>query len=134
MVEMAVESHGLRSCSPGMRPTSALSSAYAWPSRPKQGFRELLTRFASSTLSFLSVENKNRYRHFLFFMVEMASRTRVRIISAKLSPSAVNDFLLRLSRRPLTDTSLSYPVVPLCYRELAQSFPVYSMPDFKAYG
>ena len=61
--------------------------------------------------------------------VELASES----ISAKLSPSAVNVFLLRFSQRPLTDTSLSYPVVPLCYRELAQSFPVYSMPDFKAY-
>ena len=52
--------------------------------------------------------------------IELASES----ISAELSPSAVNDLKFRFGRRPLTDSSLSYPVVPLRYRALAQSFPV----------
>ena len=45
-------------------------------------------------------------------------------ISKGLSPSAVNVLKLRLDKRPLTGYCLSYPVSPLWYRELPQSFPV----------
>ena len=60
-----------------------------------------------------------------YFLVEMA---RVELasesISKGLSPSAVNVLEFRLDQRPLTGYGLSYPVSPLWYRELPQSFPV----------
>ena len=52
--------------------------------------------------------------------VELASES----ISKGLSPSAVNVLEFRLDQRPLTGYGLSYPVSPLWYRELPQSFPV----------
>ena len=61
----------------------------------------------------------------LFSLVEMA---RVELasesISKGLSPSAVNVLEFRLDQRPLTGYGLSYPVSPLWYREIPQSFPV----------
>ena len=45
-------------------------------------------------------------------------------ISAGISPSAVNDLKFRFSGRPLTGCRSGYPVSPLKYREILQSFPV----------
>jgi len=45
-------------------------------------------------------------------------------ISAGISPSAVNDLKFRFSGRPLTGCRSGYPVSPLKYREIPQSFPV----------
>ena len=52
--------------------------------------------------------------------VELASKS----ISAGISPSAVNDLKFRFSGRPLTGCRSGYPVSPLKYREIPQSFPV----------
>lgn len=52
--------------------------------------------------------------------VELASES----ISARVSPSAANVFLFRLLKRPLAGSRFGYPIVPLCYWELTQSFPV----------
>ena len=45
-------------------------------------------------------------------------------ISAGISPSAVNVLKFRFSGRPLTGCRSGYPVSPLKYREIPQSFPV----------
>lgn len=48
-----------------------------------------------------------------FIMVEMVGiEPTSESISAELSPSTVNDFVLRLSKRPLTGLSFGYPVIP----------------------
>ena len=44
-------------------------------------------------------------------------------ISARISPSAAFDLVIRFSRPPKAGSMVHYPVVPLCYRELTQSFP-----------
>ena len=63
------------------------------------------------------------------FLVEMVGvEPTSESISTGLSPSAVNDLEFRLFQRPLTGYGISYPVVPLRYRELPQGFPVWSMP------
>ena len=62
-----------------MRPASALSSACAWPSAGLGLQRELLTRYASPTLSFLSVKTKiGLSAYFYFHGGDGESRTRVR--------------------------------------------------------
>ena len=55
-------------------------------------------------------------------------------ISAGISPSAVNVFEFRFFGRPLTDFRSGYPVSPLRYRELPQSFPVWSTPVIRPTG
>ena len=55
-------------------------------------------------------------------------------ISAGISPSAVNVLEFRFFGRPLTDFRSGYPVSPLQYRELPQSFPVWSTPVIRPTG
>jgi len=52
--------------------------------------------------------------------VELTSES----ISTGISPSAAFDLLFRLHDRPKAGCHAGYPVGPLCYRELTQSFPV----------
>ena len=52
--------------------------------------------------------------------VELASKS----ISTGLSPSAVDDLVVRFSGRPSTSYQIGYLVVPHEYRELLTSFPV----------
>lgn len=52
--------------------------------------------------------------------VELTSES----ISTGISPSAAFDLLFRLRNRPKAGCHAGYPVGPLCYRELTQSFPV----------
>ena len=57
-------------------------------------------------------------------MVEMTGVEPVsKNISARISPSAAFDLVIRFSRPPKAGAMVHYPVVPLCYRELTQSFP-----------
>ena len=52
--------------------------------------------------------------------VELTSES----ISTGTSPSAAFDLKFRLHNRPKAGCHAGYPVGPLCYRELTQSFPV----------
>lgn len=62
--------------------------------------------------------------------VELTSES----ISTGFSPSAAGGLKLRISDRSPAGCHIRYPVIPLCYQELTQSFPVYLTPDFRPTG
>ena len=125
MVEVVGADHLLRSAC-RLRPAAPRSVAL--DRGLFEGSPDLLTdghALTSPTLLITKTKSELKKSSDYCLMVEMR---RVELlsesISAGISPSAVNDLKFRFSGRPLTGCRSGYPVSPLKYREIPQSFPV----------